>query len=63
MHCLQVAARKDIRSSESKDSNQNGTTWAFEFGKELMVCPIFVEDLAYPGHMLIEVYSTIFNFP
>lgn len=51
----EVAARKDLRLSETKDSKQNGSTWAFEVGNELLVCPIVVEDLSYPGHMLIEM--------
>ncbi|KDO48148.1 hypothetical protein CISIN_1g005301mg [Citrus sinensis] len=51
----EVAARKDLRSSETNDGKQNGTTWAFEVGNELLACPIVVEDLSYPGHMLIEM--------
>lgn len=62
MHCLQVAARKDLRSSETNDGKQNGTTWAFEVGNELLACPIVVEDLSYPGHMLIEVGPLISIF-
>ncbi|XP_031275148.1 transcription factor EMB1444-like [Pistacia vera] len=51
----EMGARKDLRSSETSDRNQNGTTWAFDLGNDVLVCPIVVEDLAYPGHMLIEM--------
>ncbi|KAF5471629.1 hypothetical protein F2P56_008407 [Juglans regia] len=50
-----VADRKSWGSSEMKNSSQNGTSWAFEFGDGLQSCPIVVEDLEYPGHMLIEM--------
>ena len=53
----QVTGRKNVRSSELKDGYKNGTSWAFEIGDELKVCPIVVEDLPYPGHLLIEVCS------
>ncbi|XAR68914.1 hypothetical protein NMG60_11000327 [Bertholletia excelsa] len=49
-----VTAREDMRSSGTCNS-QNGTSWAFELGSDLQVCPIVVEDLEYPGHMLIEM--------
>lgn len=65
-NALQVAARKNWRSSEIKDNSQHGTSWAYEFGNELQVCPIVVEDLEYPGHLLIEVCPAILlflNFP
>ncbi|KAF5940892.1 hypothetical protein HYC85_022059 [Camellia sinensis] len=35
--------------------SKNGKSWAFELGSDLQVCPIVVEDLEYPGHMLIEM--------
>ncbi|XVF55208.1 hypothetical protein PTKIN_Ptkin06aG0018400 [Pterospermum kingtungense] len=53
----EVAGRKNMRSSETKDGYQIGASWAFEIGDKLKVCPIVVEDLAYPGHLLIEVCS------
>ncbi|KAK1426982.1 hypothetical protein QVD17_15664 [Tagetes erecta] len=34
---------------------QKGASWAFELGGDLEVCPILVEDLQYPGHMVIEM--------
>lgn len=54
---LQVAGRKNMRSSETKDGYEIGTSWAVDIGDEQKVCPIVVEDLAYPGHLLIEVCS------
>uniref|UniRef100_A0A5B6Z5Y6 Putative transcription factor LHW n=1 Tax=Davidia involucrata TaxID=16924 RepID=A0A5B6Z5Y6_DAVIN len=51
----EVSDRKNLKSSESKGVCKNGTSWAFELGSELQVCPIVVEDLEYPGHMLIEM--------
>ncbi|KAK6244933.1 hypothetical protein QUC31_011342 [Theobroma cacao] len=51
----EVTVRKNMRSSESKDCYQIGASWAFEIGDELKACPIVVEDLAYPGHFLIEM--------
>ncbi|XVE76420.1 hypothetical protein DITRI_Ditri12bG0171300 [Diplodiscus trichospermus] len=51
----EVTCRKNVRSSEIKDDYQNRTSWAFEIGNELKVCPIVVEDLSYPGHLLIEM--------
>ncbi|XWS67114.1 hypothetical protein CRYUN_Cryun05aG0259100 [Craigia yunnanensis] len=51
----EVTGRKNVRSSEIKDGYQNGRSWAFEIGDELKICPIVVEDLAYPGHLLIEM--------
>ncbi|XVE61940.1 hypothetical protein DITRI_Ditri06bG0078700 [Diplodiscus trichospermus] len=53
----EVTGRMSMRSSEMKDCYQTGRSWAFEIGDELKVCPIVVEDLAYPGHLLIEVCS------
>ncbi|XVE96926.1 hypothetical protein REPUB_Repub02eG0266100 [Reevesia pubescens] len=51
----EVTGRKNVRSSETKDGYQTGTSWAFEIGDELKRCPIVVEDLAYPDHLLIEM--------
>ncbi|XVF08148.1 hypothetical protein REPUB_Repub06bG0201000 [Reevesia pubescens] len=51
----EVTGRKNTRSSETEDDYQNGTSWGFEIGDELKLCPIVVEDLAYPGHLLIEM--------
>ncbi|XP_038998694.1 transcription factor EMB1444-like isoform X2 [Hibiscus syriacus] len=47
--------RENTRRSEAKDGYETGTSWAFEIGDERKVCPIVVEDLAYPGHLLIEM--------
>ncbi|XP_022744992.1 transcription factor EMB1444-like isoform X2 [Durio zibethinus] len=51
----EVTDRKNVRSSEIKEVYQYGTSWAFEIGDEQKVCPIVVEDLSYPGHLLIEM--------
>ncbi|GLT92593.1 hypothetical protein SLE2022_104240 [Rubroshorea leprosula] len=51
----EVAGRKNLRSLETQDGHQKGTSWAFEIGGEMQICPIVVEDLPYPGHLLIEM--------
>nr|KJB36684.1 hypothetical protein B456_006G170800 [Gossypium raimondii] len=51
----EVSDLKNTRSSQTKDDYQTGTSWAFEIGDERKVCPIVVEDLPYPGHLLIEM--------
>ncbi|MBA0677462.1 hypothetical protein Goari_018868, partial [Gossypium aridum] len=51
----EVTSRKNIRSSETKENYQLETSWGFEIGDEPNVYPIVVEDLPYPGHLLIEV--------
>ncbi|XP_028786516.1 transcription factor EMB1444-like [Neltuma alba] len=37
------------------NGNYTGRSCAIDFGSELQVCPIVIEDLECPGHMLIEV--------
>jgi hypothetical protein len=54
---MQVANHNKRESSESKNVSENGTSWAFDFGNVLQLCPIVVEDLEVSGHMLIEVRS------
>ncbi|GMI71288.1 hypothetical protein HRI_000798100 [Hibiscus trionum] len=51
----EVSDLQNTRLSETKDGFQTGTSRAFEIGDEQKVCPIVVEDLAYPGHLLIEM--------
>lgn len=51
----EVADRKNCRLSENNVNIQSGKSWAFEFGNDLQIYPIVVEDLAYPGHLLIEM--------
>ena len=53
---LQVASPKNMKSRETNGGQQSGTSWAFELGSEQQICPIVIEDLERPGHMLIEVY-------
>ncbi|GAV80524.1 bHLH-MYC_N domain-containing protein [Cephalotus follicularis] len=38
-----------------KGNFEGGATWAFEVGSQTMVCPIIVEDLSPPRHMLVEM--------
>lgn len=38
------------------NGNHTGRSCAIDFGSELQVCPILIEDLECPGHMLIEVF-------
>ncbi|GKA18318.1 transcription factor LHW-like protein isoform X1 [Tanacetum coccineum] len=45
---------KNNRTPEDKGS-QNGASWAYELRGDIKVCPILVEDLQYPGHMIIEM--------
>ncbi|KAL8260613.1 hypothetical protein R6Q59_028566 [Mikania micrantha] len=47
-------ALKNNRTPVVKDCQQ-GTSWAFELGGDFKVCPILVEDLQFPGHMVIEM--------
>jgi len=58
----ETTGEKSVKSSESKGGHQNGTSWAFELGSELQVCPIVVEDLECPGHMLIEMLCNDHGF-
>ncbi|CAL5334988.1 unnamed protein product [Camellia sinensis] len=55
VHQKVTGQRKNMKSSGTKRERPNGTSWAFEVGSDLQVCPIVVEDLEYPGHMLIEM--------
>jgi hypothetical protein len=60
---MQVANHKNCGSYETKNGGQNGTSMAFEFGSEHQICPILVEDLECPGHMLIEVINFYYLSP
>ncbi|CAK9185359.1 unnamed protein product [Ilex paraguariensis] len=51
----EVSGQRNIKSCEIKACRQNGTSWAFELGSEKQLCPILVEDLEFPGHMIIEM--------
>ncbi|XP_010256799.1 PREDICTED: transcription factor LHW-like isoform X2 [Nelumbo nucifera] len=52
-HCMRpkVSGWKNSKPS----GTQNGTNWTFQMGSQLGICPIVVEDLDYPGHLLIEM--------
>ncbi|XP_030531997.1 transcription factor bHLH155-like isoform X2 [Rhodamnia argentea] len=47
--------RNRWRALEINADSRGGASWALELGGELQVCPIVVEDLEYPGLMLIEM--------
>ncbi|XP_056172718.1 uncharacterized protein LOC115672180 isoform X2 [Syzygium oleosum] len=49
------SGRSRWRALEIDADSQGGASWALELGGELQVCPIVVEDLEYPGLMLIEM--------
>lgn len=51
----EVPTQSNRKSSETKNAEKIGTSWAFQLGSELEVCPIVVEDLEYPGHMLVKM--------
>ncbi|CAK9185168.1 unnamed protein product [Ilex paraguariensis] len=51
----EVSGQTNTKSPGIKAGGQNGRSWAFELGSEKQLCPIVVEDLEYPGHMLIEM--------
>ncbi|XAR50902.1 hypothetical protein NMG60_11005362 [Bertholletia excelsa] len=51
----EVTGRRNTKSFHATCNNQSGTTWAFELGSDVQVCPIIVEDLEKPGHMLIKM--------
>ncbi|KAI4331670.1 hypothetical protein MLD38_029833 [Melastoma candidum] len=48
-------AQNQQRDSEIAEEHQSGSTRAVEIAGEQQVCPIVVEDLEYPGLMLIEM--------
>ncbi|PWA67685.1 hypothetical protein CTI12_AA315690 [Artemisia annua] len=49
-----IKLRQSLQS-EALKGIQNGASWAYELGGDIEVCPILVEDLQYPGHMIIEM--------
>ncbi|KAL5550290.1 hypothetical protein UlMin_000466 [Ulmus minor] len=51
----EVGSHKNVKQSGNHDTFHNGTSRAFDFGSNLQVCPIVVDDLDYPGRMLIEI--------
>ncbi|KVH89983.1 Myc-type, basic helix-loop-helix (bHLH) domain-containing protein, partial [Cynara cardunculus var. scolymus] len=54
-HADRVKQADEPKSCKDKDPSSNGATWACELGNQTMVCPLIVEDLSTPGHMLIEM--------
>lgn len=59
-YVTQESGRSRWRALEIDADSQGGASWALELGGELQVCPIVVEDLEYPGLMLIEVCTFFF---
>ncbi|ERN08039.1 transcription factor LHW isoform X1 [Amborella trichopoda] len=37
------------------NSDQRGASWALDLGSQTGVCPVVVENLDHPGHMLVEM--------
>lgn len=52
--CPKVTGNEN-RNSSSFLRHQNDASWAFELGSQSGVCPIIVENLDHPGHMLVEM--------
>lgn len=57
-----VDALKNRKPSATKTDPGSGTSWGFELGSQLNVCPIVVEDLKYPGLILIEMLCNQHGF-
>lgn len=51
----EAAQGKNWKSANRNVSQQNGASWAYDLGSEQQLCPIIVEDLEFPGTMLIEM--------
>ncbi|KAK2972316.1 hypothetical protein RJ640_014374 [Escallonia rubra] len=49
------AGCNNLKQPETDDAHRSGKSWVCELGSEQQICPIVVEDLEYPGHMLIEM--------
>lgn len=45
----------EIFNKDNFSRRGGGVTWACEYGDQSTMCPLLVEDLSTPGHMLIEV--------
>ncbi|CAI9098272.1 OLC1v1034891C2 [Oldenlandia corymbosa var. corymbosa] len=50
-----VSIPKDVKIPKMERNNHNGSSWALEVESDLQTCPIYVKDLEYPGHLLIEM--------
>ncbi|KAL8094168.1 hypothetical protein AgCh_035874 [Apium graveolens] len=57
----EAAQGKNRKSANRNDGQQNGASWAYDLGSEQQLCPIIVEDLEFPGTMLIEVWISLFT--
>eukprot|EP00262_Sarcandra_glabra_P013053 TRINITY_DN3526_c2_g2_i1.p1 TRINITY_DN3526_c2_g2~~TRINITY_DN3526_c2_g2_i1.p1 ORF type:complete len:780 (-),score=123.66 TRINITY_DN3526_c2_g2_i1:1182-3521(-) len=50
-----VVRKGDVNSLGTHGNQGGGATWAMELGGEPGVCPIIVENLDHPGHILVEM--------
>ncbi|KAL8191948.1 hypothetical protein R6Q57_028679 [Mikania cordata] len=57
MQCITKHADKINNCAEFKPlgSQEQGSSWAMEVGKDLKVCPIIVENIGTEGQMLVEM--------
>ncbi|KAK1265605.1 Transcription factor [Acorus gramineus] len=46
---------EDHKTTGVQNHHQNGMSWAYEIGTRPSTCPIVVENLNQPGHMLVEM--------
>ncbi|KAK1298784.1 Transcription factor LHW [Acorus calamus] len=46
---------EDHKTTGVQNHHQNGMSWAYEIGSRPSTCPIVVENLNQPGHMLVEM--------
>ncbi|XP_031487491.1 transcription factor bHLH155-like isoform X2 [Nymphaea colorata] len=46
---------KVIKEENSNSEKSNGASWAVELGSQSGSCPLIVENLSQPGHMLVEM--------
>ncbi|CAN6471627.1 unnamed protein product [Victoria cruziana] len=46
---------KVVTDEDSKSLHAKGATWAVELGDQSGSCPLIVENLSHPGHVLIEM--------
>ncbi|CAN6442820.1 unnamed protein product [Victoria cruziana] len=44
-----------IKDEHSNSDESNGASWAVELGSQSGSCPLIVENLSQPGHMLVEM--------
>ncbi|KAF3780289.1 Transcription factor [Nymphaea thermarum] len=53
---LKKCARPKVVNDEGSNSlHSKGATWAVELGSQSGSCPLIVENLSHPGHVLVEM--------